>query len=203
VLVASRWSKVARSEHYRWLHEDPTYLPRFQAADAVFTQTLKDEAVRRAHDGVRKLVLYKGKPVRYHGELVWEHIYSDHLMIKLLEAGDPDKFNRQKVAPFDENFDFDKMTEGQVRKLLEWLKKRVALAKSMQAMKEPAQLTAPAEAITEPDPPTPQRTATPDAVRNERYSNVRNSKVEYSIRIAIGIVWSSLALMVVLEIISY
>jgi hypothetical protein len=87
VVVASRWSKVARSEHYRWLHEDPTYQPRFEKADYIFTQTLQDEAVRRAHDGVRKLVLYKGEPVRYQGELVWEHVYSDHLMIKLLEAG--------------------------------------------------------------------------------------------------------------------
>ncbi len=25
VLEASRWAKVARSAHYRWLEEDPTY----------------------------------------------------------------------------------------------------------------------------------------------------------------------------------
>jgi hypothetical protein len=42
VLMASRWAKVSRAVHYLWLAEDPTYLPRFQAADAVFTQTLKD-----------------------------------------------------------------------------------------------------------------------------------------------------------------
>jgi hypothetical protein len=52
-------------------------------------------------DGVVKLVLYKGKPVTYQGQLLYEHEYSDHLMIKLLEAGDPDQFNRQRVAPFD------------------------------------------------------------------------------------------------------
>jgi hypothetical protein len=115
VLVASRWSKVVRSEHYRWLHEDPSYRLRFEAADMRYTQTLKDEAVRRAHDGVVKLVLYKGQPVFFRGEPIVEHEYSDHLLIKLLEAGDPDHFNRQKVAPFDENFDYDKMTEGQVR----------------------------------------------------------------------------------------
>jgi hypothetical protein len=160
VLVASRWSKVARSEHYRWLEEDPTYLPRFQAAEMKFTQTLKDEAVRRAHDGVRRLVLYKGEPVRYQGELVWEHIYSDHLMIKLLEAGDPDHFNRQKVAPFDENFDFDKMTEGQIRKLLAWLRKRIETAKSIEAAREPAQLVEAStivESTHNPEPATPQR----------------------------------------------
>jgi hypothetical protein len=31
VLVASR-SKVARSEHYRWLHEDPSYRLRLSPA---------------------------------------------------------------------------------------------------------------------------------------------------------------------------
>jgi len=38
---------------------------RFEAAHRWYTQTLKDEAVRRAHEGVRKLVLYKGQPVFY------------------------------------------------------------------------------------------------------------------------------------------
>ena len=42
------------------------------------------------------MVLYKGKAVGHQGKLVYEHEYSDHLMIKLLEAGDPDHFNRQK-----------------------------------------------------------------------------------------------------------
>jgi hypothetical protein len=161
VLVASQWSKVARSEHYRWLHEDPSYRGRFEAADRWYMQTLKDEAVRRAHEGIRKLVLYKGQPVFYQGEPVYEHIYSDNLLIKLLEAGDPDKFNPQKVAPFDENFEFDNLTEGQVRKMLEWLRKRIETAKSMQAMREPeAQLTAAVEATTTPEPATPQRAAT-------------------------------------------
>jgi len=122
----------------RWLHEDPSYRLRFEAADIRYTQTLKDEAVRRAHEGVRELVMYKGEPVRYQGQLVWKHIYSDNLLIKLLEAGDPDRFNRQKVAPFDEDFDYDKMTEGQIRKLLGWLRKRIETAKSMQAMRESA-----------------------------------------------------------------
>jgi hypothetical protein len=162
VLQAARWAKVARSVHYLWLDDDPTYLARFQAADRKFTRRLVDEAVRRAHDGVRKLVLYKGTPVRYKGQLVWEHIYSDHLMIKLLEAGDPDRFNRQKVAPFDDDFDFDKMTEGQTLKMLEWLKKRIETAKSMQAMREPAvQLAAAEEATPAVEPATVSQDPTP------------------------------------------
>jgi hypothetical protein len=167
VLTASRWAGIHRSLHYRWLDEDPTYPMRFQDAEAKFTQCLKDEAIRRAHEGVVKLVLYKGKPVRYQGQLLYEHEYSDHLMIKLLEAGDPDHFNRQKVAPFDEDFDYNKMTEGQIRKLLGWLRKRIETAKSMQAIREPEQLAAPVEVITNPDPNTLQHAET--SVQHETY----------------------------------
>lgn len=51
VLKASRWAKVARSAHYRWLEEDPTYLSRFQAACIKADQRLMDDAVRRARNG--------------------------------------------------------------------------------------------------------------------------------------------------------
>ena len=129
MLLAARWSKVARSEHYRWLDEDPSYRLRFEDAEIRSTQTLKDEAVRRAHEGVRKLVLYKGEPVRYQGQLVWEHTYSDHLLIKLLEAGDPDRFNRQNVAPLEGNL--DNLTRKQVEKLLEWLRTRIQAVENL------------------------------------------------------------------------
>jgi hypothetical protein len=143
----------------------PTYQLRLEAADIRYTQTLKDEAVRRAHDGVRKLVIYKGQPVVYKGEPVFEHVYSDNLLIKLLEAGDPDRFNRQKVAPFDEDFDFDKMTEGQVRGLLKWLRKQIEKAKLDRAERVPKQATE-ARATTAadrrtPDTPEPATAAPP------------------------------------------
>jgi hypothetical protein len=137
ILGASRGAKVARSAHYRWLEKDPTYLPRFQDARIKATQGLKDEAVRRAMDGVRKLVLYKGQPVRVEGQLLYEHKYSDHLMIKLLEAGDPDNFNRQRVMPLDEG-KLDTLTEGQVRQILAWLRKRIQVAESIYGPRQPA-----------------------------------------------------------------
>ena len=87
-----------------------------------FTQRLEDEAIRRAHEGVVKLVIYKGRPVVYRGELVVEHAYSDQLMIKLLEANDPDRFNRQRVVPFDGGaLNLDNLTEGQLEGLIDWL----------------------------------------------------------------------------------
>jgi hypothetical protein len=51
VLKASRLVKVARSAHYRWIEEDPTYGPRFQAVCIKANQRLVDEAVRRARYG--------------------------------------------------------------------------------------------------------------------------------------------------------
>jgi len=145
VLEASRWAKLARSAHYRWLEEDPTYRPRFQAARIKATQRLEDEAVRRARYGARKLVLYKGEPVRIEGQLLYEHEYSDRLMEKLLEAGDPDRFNRQSVAPLEG--DLDNLTEGQVRALLEWLRVQIQIAKSQNGQ-EPKQLAEPTVEVT-------------------------------------------------------
>jgi hypothetical protein len=47
-------------------------------------------------DRAAKLVLYKGKPVMYQGQLLYEHEYSDHLMIKLLEATIPAPHGRPR-----------------------------------------------------------------------------------------------------------
>jgi len=41
----------------------------------------KDEAVRRAREGIKKPVLYKGKPARIDGEIVMEHQSAARLRI--------------------------------------------------------------------------------------------------------------------------
>ena len=70
---ASRAAKIGRTTHYWWLKTDPTYPARFEEARQRAIGTLADEAVRRARDGFKRLVLYKGKPVRHEGQFVWEH----------------------------------------------------------------------------------------------------------------------------------
>jgi hypothetical protein len=60
-----------------------------------------------------------------------------HLLIKLLEAGDPDNFNRQRVMPLDDG-KLDNLTEGQVRQILAWLRKRIQVAESINAQRQPA-----------------------------------------------------------------
>jgi hypothetical protein len=132
VLLAFRCAKVSRSAHYDWLEQDPTYGPRFQAARLRACRYLEDEALRRAKYGVVK-ASYKRKPVE--GEPLYENKFSDHLMIELLAAGDPDRFNREKAAPFDGNF--DTLTERQITGLLGWLKQAIKTAKIQMALTEP------------------------------------------------------------------
>jgi hypothetical protein len=49
-------------------------------------RTLEDAAVRRAHEGLRKPVWYKGKIVGYETE------YSDTLLLAVPKANNPEKF---------------------------------------------------------------------------------------------------------------
>jgi hypothetical protein len=58
-------------------------------------RTLEDEAVRRAHEGVRKPVLYKGKQVFVEGRPLYETQYSDQLLMFLLKAYDRERFGDQ------------------------------------------------------------------------------------------------------------
>lgn len=90
ILTAARWAKLHRNSHYNWIKEDPTYKARFQDAEARAARTLQDEAIRRAHEGVRRAVRYKGKVVCYERE------YSDTLMLALLKAKIPDEFSERK-----------------------------------------------------------------------------------------------------------
>jgi hypothetical protein len=80
VIQAARWAKINRQCHYNWLREDPTYPQRFKDATEAASRTLEDEAVRRAHEGLRKPVRYKGKIVGYETE------FSDSLLIEVLRA---------------------------------------------------------------------------------------------------------------------
>lgn len=65
--------------HYDWLEEDEAYRKAFEQAEPKARRALEDEAVRRAHQGVRKAVRYKGKIVGFDTE------YSDTLMNTLLK----------------------------------------------------------------------------------------------------------------------
>ena len=107
---AARWANIHRQTHYDWMRKDATYPARFAEARERATQTLEDEAVRRAVKGVRRPVLYRGKQVYIQGEPLFEIEYSDQLLIRLLEAFNPEKYGRRVEQVNLMNIDPDKLT---------------------------------------------------------------------------------------------
>lgn len=53
--------KMDRAMHYQWMEKDPDYPALFEQAQREAAQTLEDEAVRRAHEGVVMPILYHGR----------------------------------------------------------------------------------------------------------------------------------------------
>lgn len=86
---AARWAKIHRQTHYDWLDNDVAYKPAFERAGRRAARTLEDEAVRRAHEGVRKAIRYKGRIVGYETE------FSDSLLTTLLKGNNPEKFRER------------------------------------------------------------------------------------------------------------
>jgi hypothetical protein len=115
VVRASRSAKTHRQTHYFWLATDPSYPSRFRQAEMQAARTLEDEAVRRAHEGLRKPVWYKGKIVGYETE------YSDTLLLAVLKANNPDKF-RDRIEQINiQDIDLDKLTPEVLDKIAEHL----------------------------------------------------------------------------------
>jgi hypothetical protein len=103
------------------MREDSTYRVQFQEAQCQAAGMLEDEAVRRAHDGVKKLILYKGKPVMIQGEPLFEHQYSDMLLIRLLEAYNPERFGRRYEDAQVWDGDLAKLSPQQLAKVVDQL----------------------------------------------------------------------------------
>lgn len=81
----------ARYSHYLWLRDDPGYAEAFRKAKELACDSLEDEAVRRAHEGIDKPVYQGGKKVGVVRE------YSDTLLIFLLKGAMPDKY-RERIS---------------------------------------------------------------------------------------------------------
>ncbi len=89
ITKAARWAKIHRHNHYLWMDDNPEYVKAFQQAEVRAARALEDEAVRRAHDGLRKAVRYKGRIVGFETE------YSDSLLLALLKAFAPEKYRER------------------------------------------------------------------------------------------------------------
>lgn len=75
---------ISRITHYNWYHGDSEYAALFDGkAKRMATDTLVDEAIRRAHEGVEEPVFYQGQ------EVSTVRKYSDTLLIFKLKQLDP------------------------------------------------------------------------------------------------------------------
>lgn len=90
VTLACKKVGVTRSKIYEWRSEDPSFKKDWDDAIDLGTDSLEDEAVRRAHEGTLKPVYQGGKKVGSIRE------YSDTLLIFLLKGRRPERF-RDKV----------------------------------------------------------------------------------------------------------
>jgi hypothetical protein len=70
----------------RALKNDPSFMEAYKEAAEAAAEFIEAEAVRRAVQGVKKAVYFKGEIIDY------EVVYSDTLLAILLKAAKPDKF---------------------------------------------------------------------------------------------------------------
>lgn len=97
---SSEAAGVDYRQYYQWVKRHPDFVEMFSDAQQAAADMLEDEAVRRAREGVRRPVMYRGKqielynPVSRKKEPLWEIEYSDVLIMFLLRG-----FRPQKYAP--------------------------------------------------------------------------------------------------------
>jgi len=89
--LAAKAAEIGRHTHYDWLKNDPAYPALFAEAQQLATQTLVDEAVRRAYEGTDEPVFHQGQQC---GKV---RKYSDRLMERLLEWRVPEFKSRQTI----------------------------------------------------------------------------------------------------------
>jgi hypothetical protein len=98
VSEAAARAGVHRTLHYRRLESDPKYREAFKEAERQASQLLEDEAIRRALVGVRRPLMYNGKPVKLARRILYHTQYSDMLLVKLLQRFRPKLYRDHVVA---------------------------------------------------------------------------------------------------------
>lgn len=94
---AGKAAGVNNNAYYSWMQHDPTFAPRMADAKKLSAAALEDEARRRAMDGDRVYKFFKATPLQFpegpnKGEPYYEIRRSDAILLRLLEANDPEKW---------------------------------------------------------------------------------------------------------------
>ncbi len=86
---AAEIALISRRTHYLWIEKDSAYAAAFEEAKVAATDALVKEARRRATQGVKEPVYYKGEVV---GTI---QKYSDTLLIFLLKGALPEVYRER------------------------------------------------------------------------------------------------------------
>lgn len=86
---------ISRATVYALEKRNPVFAERVQLAKDKALGMLEKEAVRRAHDGVERGKYYKGEKIGTEKE------YSDTLLMKLMEASDPERYGKRSNVSID------------------------------------------------------------------------------------------------------
>jgi hypothetical protein len=133
---SARMAKIDRQTHYRWMRDDPTYPARYREAQQHGIRALEDHAVKLEHEGVRRLVTYKGKPVKdpVTGGWLYETQCDTQLIMFLLKAYDPQRFGDKIHATFDANWsgNLEDLPEEFLRQVLQRIEAQVATMEAKQ-----------------------------------------------------------------------
>lgn len=133
VTAAARAIKVSRGYLYQVRAEEPDFAAEWDAAYAEGTETLEEEALRRATRGVRR-----EDPVFFMGVQVGKKIvttYSDTLLLALLKKRDPEKWRERfehtgkdggAIEVTDPNAPTDAQRADRILALLELVRQRQA-----------------------------------------------------------------------------
>ena len=89
VHAAGRAAGIRPEIHYQWLKSDPTYRAAWETVQDQAAQSLEDEAVRRAMEGVKSMRLHKGLPVKHGRKILYDLEFSDQLLLALLKRFRP------------------------------------------------------------------------------------------------------------------
>lgn len=120
--AAAQAAGINRSSHYSWLKADDSYRGAWDSMQEEAAQTLEDEAVRRAHDGVKRPVMYKGKPVHVGRRILYDVEYSDQLLIMLLKRFRPALYREHISAEVSGTIQIAERLQAANKRLIEMRK---------------------------------------------------------------------------------
>jgi hypothetical protein len=130
VKAAAAAAKLAFVTHYDWMTKDATYRAAFAAVQDQAAQALEDEAVRRAHEGVKRPVMYQGQPVKTgrgrSSRILYETEYSDQLLLALLKRFRPALYRERVTTEVSGSIDVIERLEAGRQRVLEMRAKEQA-----------------------------------------------------------------------------